>query len=72
MSWAGIIEHHMIGPYFINGNLTADRFLNLLRDDIVLYIAHLFPDEDRQTAMFGFSKTALHNIMVMELMFACL
>jgi hypothetical protein len=48
--WAGIIghPHHMIGPYFIDGNFTADRFLNLLCDHIVPDIANLFLDEDRQ------------------------
>jgi hypothetical protein len=46
--WAGIIGHHMIGPYFIDGNFTADRFLNLLCDHIVPDIANLFLDEDRQ------------------------
>jgi hypothetical protein len=70
--WAGIIGHHMIGPYFIDGNLTADRFLNLLRDHIVPDIEIYFwmkIDRECRTAMFGFSKTALHHIM--ELLFAC-
>jgi hypothetical protein len=46
--WAGIIGHHITSPYFIDGNLTADRYLNLFRDHIVPDIAHLFPNEDRQ------------------------
>jgi hypothetical protein len=46
--WASIIGHHTIGPYFIDRNLTEDRYLNLLRDHIVPDIAYLFPDEYRQ------------------------
>lgn len=46
--WAGIIGQHIIGPYFIDGNLNADRYLLLLRDHIVPDIVQLFPDADRQ------------------------
>ncbi|MBZ5796273.1 transposase [Burkholderia contaminans] len=45
--WAGIVGEQIIGPYFIEGNLTAATYLNLLQDHIVPAIAHLFPDNNR-------------------------
>lgn len=33
--WAGILGDSIIGPFFIDGNLTAQKYLNLLRDEII-------------------------------------
>lgn len=33
--WAGIFRNRIIGPFFINGTLTAQRYLDLLRDQVV-------------------------------------
>lgn len=33
--WAGILGDEIIGPFFIEGNLTADKYLSLLIDHIV-------------------------------------
>lgn len=33
--WAGLIGRHIIGPFFIDGNLTGDKYLELLRNRIV-------------------------------------
>lgn len=46
--WAGIIGHNIIGPFFINGNLTAEKYLQLLRENIVPQIIHLFPNNNNQ------------------------
>lgn len=33
--WAGIIDDRIIGPFFIEGNLTSERYDQLLRNEIV-------------------------------------
>ncbi|KAJ8936931.1 hypothetical protein NQ318_007055 [Aromia moschata] len=33
--WAGILGNSIIGPFFIDGNLNAEKYLNLLRDQII-------------------------------------
>lgn len=42
--WCGIIGPHIIGPVFINGNLTSEKYLQMLREDIVPQIRRLFPN----------------------------
>lgn len=37
--WAGILDGHIIGPFFIDGNLTSEKYLNLLREGIVPAVA---------------------------------
>lgn len=39
--WAGILCNHIIGPFFIDGNLTAQKYVDLLTDDIVPAIQNL-------------------------------
>lgn len=39
--WAGIIDSHLIGPFFIDGNLNATKFLDLLRTQILPHIQNL-------------------------------
>ena len=40
--WAGIVGTHIIGPFFIDGTLTAEKYLTMLRDDIVPSIRNIF------------------------------
>lgn len=40
--WAGIIGGHIIGPFFLRENLTAVRYLHLLRERIVPALNRLF------------------------------
>lgn len=42
--WAGLFSGHVIGPFFIEGNLTGDRYLQLLREEIVPAINNLTAD----------------------------
>jgi len=45
--WAGIVGEHIIGPFFIDGNLTAQKYEAMLRDDIVPTVRNIFdPDFD--------------------------
>lgn len=41
--WTGILGNNIIGPFFIDGNLTADKYLNLLREQIVPALETLGP-----------------------------
>jgi hypothetical protein len=40
--WAGILNDRILGPIFIDGNLTGEKYLNLLRDELVPVLAALF------------------------------
>lgn len=40
--WAGIVGTHIIGPFFIDGTLTAEKYWIMLRDDIVPGIRNIF------------------------------
>lgn len=42
--WAGIIGQRIIGPLFMDYNLNGDRYLQLLRNEIVPALAILFPN----------------------------
>jgi len=33
--WSGILCNHIVGPFFIDGNLTADKYLNLLNHHVI-------------------------------------
>jgi len=33
--WAGLLGEHKIGPFFIDGNLTGEKYLNLLQNRII-------------------------------------
>lgn len=35
MIWMGVIDHHIIGPFFIEGNVNANSYLTLLGDSAV-------------------------------------
>lgn len=35
MVWAGIIGHHVIGPYYFDKNVDAESYLNLLGNYVV-------------------------------------
>ena len=38
MIWAGIWGDKIIGPIFINGNLNANKYLNMLQEEIFPYL----------------------------------
>lgn len=42
--WAGILYNHIIGLFFIDGNLTAVNYLNLLRNRIIPRIQNVVGD----------------------------
>lgn len=44
--WAGVIGRHIIGPFFLDGTLTADRYLQLLQNHVIPAITAIFPGEN--------------------------
>ncbi|EZA56777.1 hypothetical protein X777_03215 [Ooceraea biroi] len=32
--WSGILDSHIIGPFFFNGNVTGERYLNMLQNEL--------------------------------------
>ena len=39
--WAGILGHRIIGPYFIEGYLTGERYLQLLEENVAVAVENL-------------------------------
>ncbi|EFN86506.1 hypothetical protein EAI_13892, partial [Harpegnathos saltator] len=39
---AGILGTHIIGPFFIDGTLTAEKYAAMLRNDIIPAIRNIF------------------------------
>lgn len=58
--WGGVLGSHILGPFFINGNLTGARYLNLLRDHIIPAIQAL-PDVDINEVWFQQDGCPAHN-----------
>jgi len=46
--WCGIIGHHIVGPFFINGNLTSPRYLELLQQRVIPRLRQIFPNYENQ------------------------
>lgn len=44
--WAGIVGNHIIGPFFIEGNLNGDNYLALLQNDVVPTLINLYPNPE--------------------------
>ena len=55
--WLGIIDNSLIGPYFIEGNLNARKFLDLLRDQVLPAIRNL----DIQESWFQMDGAPAHS-----------
>ena len=42
--WAGIVGDRILGPYFFEGHLTGEIYLNFLRDELLPALAELYPN----------------------------
>ncbi|EFN70920.1 Transposable element Tc3 transposase, partial [Camponotus floridanus] len=47
--WAGIINNRIVGPFFIDGNLTAEKYERMLREDIIPAIQAIVGDDFERT-----------------------
>lgn len=44
--WIGIIDQNVIGPFFIEGNLTSERYLLLLQENVIPSLNALYPNRE--------------------------
>ena len=64
------LSRGIIGSFFINGNLTAEKYENLLRDHVIHNIENLF-DGDMQNLWFQQDGAGLHYaIRILESIFS--
>ena len=42
--WAGIVDNRVIGPFFFEGTLTGQRYLEFLQNDLIPALATLYPN----------------------------
>lgn len=47
--WAKIINNRIVGPFFIDGNLTAVKYEDMLRNEIIPAIQAIVGDDFHQT-----------------------
>lgn len=50
--WAGIVGNKKIGPFFIDGNLNSEKYLQLLHDDALPAFRQLFPGSLQENIWF--------------------
>lgn len=58
--WAGILGDHVVGPFFINGNLNSETYFNLLVNEILPAIQNL-PNINLQDVWFQQDGCPAHN-----------
>lgn len=66
--WAGILGDHIVGPFFINGNLNAETYLNLIQNEILPAVQNL-PNINLNQVWFQQDGCPAHNsLRVRELL----
>ncbi|XP_030759610.1 uncharacterized protein LOC115885008 [Sitophilus oryzae] len=58
--WEDILGDHLIGPFFIGGTLNADKYLELLQNQVFSAVQN-FPDLDLKTVWFQQDGCPAHN-----------
>lgn len=58
--WIGVVGDHLLGPYFYNGNLNQDRYLNFLQNELQDYLDDL-PLNLRRQIWFQHDGAPPHN-----------
>lgn len=43
--WAGIVHNRILGPFFFEGTLTGEKYLEFLQNDLVPALAVIFPND---------------------------
>lgn len=60
-TWAGILDHHVIGPFFIEGNLNGEMYSDFLRDSLPeLLLEAGVPQQLRQTCWYQHDGCPAH------------
>jgi hypothetical protein len=54
--WAGILGDRVVGPFFLNENLTGERYLEMLQDEILPAIAEIVEDGPNPDANIIFQQ----------------
>lgn len=62
--WAGILGRHIIGPFFLDGNLTSERFLQILTDEITPTLNEVAPENEE--IWFQMDGCPAHNSRVVR------
>lgn len=63
--WCMIVGNQILGPVFFNGNLNGERYLEMLRNEILPLINQL-PDNIRQNLIFQQDNAPCHNTAAVQ------
>ncbi|KAJ8911728.1 hypothetical protein NQ315_012366 [Exocentrus adspersus] len=64
--WAGICGEYVIGPHFLEGNLTGNGYLQFLQNDLLQLQRHIPPD-DLNSQWFQHDGASAHSTLAMLL-----
>lgn len=62
--WAGLLGHHIIGPFVIEGNLTSQKYLELLQNHVEPALAEVVGEN--QEIWFQMDGCPAHNSLVVR------
>lgn len=57
--WGGVVDHFLIGPYFFEGNVTGEVYLDFLQNHLPQLLAHI-PNEIRERMWFLHDGAPVH------------
>ncbi|KAJ8914708.1 hypothetical protein NQ315_017417 [Exocentrus adspersus] len=63
--WAGICGEYVIGPHFLEGNLTGNGYLQFLQNDLLQLQRHIPPD-DLNSQWFQHDGAPAHSILAIS------
>jgi Helix-turn-helix domain (DUF4817) len=63
--WTGILGDHIIGPYYIEGNLNAEKYVELLRERVIPAIQN-FPDVNIENVWLQQDGCPAHNAIIVR------
>lgn len=61
--WAGLIGRHIIGPFFFEDNLNAEKYLSMLRLQIIPSIIEKFPRVNEDEILYQHDGTPVHYVI---------
>lgn len=63
--WCGIIDKFLVGPYFFEGNLNGNKYLNFLKNDLPILMENI-PLQQRNDLIWQQDGAPAHNTLVVR------
>jgi len=63
--WCGLIDEHLVGPYFYEGNLNGKKYLNFLKNKLPVLLEDL-PLSKRKYLLWQQDGAPAHNYLQVQ------